>query len=62
MFCVGFSFRAGCVFEGVFVPGPREAIEAFWNIRCAAAIATGLTGLVNRSDRCHRSDRCRPSV
>jgi hypothetical protein len=49
-------------FGGVFVPGPREVTEALWNICCAAAVATGLTGAANRSDRCHRSDRRRPSV
>jgi hypothetical protein len=50
------------LFWGVFVPGPREVTEAFWNACCAAAIATGLTGSVNRSDRCHQSDRRRPSI
>jgi hypothetical protein len=52
-------------FGGVFVPGPREVTEAFWNACCAAAVATGLTGAVHWSDRCHRltgaghrSDRC----
>jgi hypothetical protein len=49
-------------FKGVFVPGPREVTEALWNICCAAAVATGLTGSVHRSDRCHQSDRHRPSV
>jgi hypothetical protein len=49
-------------FEGVLVPGPREVTEALWNICCAAAVATGLTGFVHRSDRCHWSDRHRPSV
>jgi hypothetical protein len=49
-------------FGGVFVPGPREVTEVFWNACCVAAVATGLTGSVNRSDRCHRSDRRRPSV
>jgi hypothetical protein len=49
-------------FGGVFVPGPREVIEALWNICCAAAVVTGLTSSVHRSDRCHLSDRRRPSV
>jgi hypothetical protein len=49
-------------FEGVFVPGPREVTEAFWNICCVAVVATGLTGAVHRSDGCHRSDRRRTSV
>jgi hypothetical protein len=49
-------------FEGIFVLGPREVIEDLWNICCVAAVATGLTGSVHRSDRCHRSDRRRPSV
>jgi hypothetical protein len=40
------------VFWGVFVPGPREVVEALWNTCSAAAVATGLTGA------CHRSDRC----
>jgi hypothetical protein len=62
MFCVGFSFRAGCVLGVFFVPGPREVAEALCNTCCAAAVATGLTGTVHRSDRCHRSDRRRPSV
>jgi hypothetical protein len=44
------------------VPGPREVTEALWNICCAVAAATGVTGSVHRSDRCHRSDRRRPSV
>jgi hypothetical protein len=39
-------------FGGVFVPGPREVTKALWNICCAAAVATGLTGSVHRSDRC----------
>jgi hypothetical protein len=45
-------------FEGVFVSGPREVTDALWNICCAAAVATGLTGSVHR---CHRSDRRGPS-
>jgi hypothetical protein len=49
-------------FGGGFVPGSREVTEAFWNACCAAVVATGLTGSVHRSDRCHRSDRRRPSV
>jgi hypothetical protein len=49
-------------FGGVFVPGPREVTEALWNICCAAAVATDLTGSVHRSDRCHCSDWRRPSV
>jgi hypothetical protein len=49
-------------FEGVFVPGSREVTEALWNICCAAVVATGLTGSVHRSDRCHLSDRHGPSV
>jgi hypothetical protein len=48
-------------FGGVFVPGPREVAEALWNT-CAAVVATGLTGSVQRSDRCHRSDRRRLSI
>jgi hypothetical protein len=40
----------------VFVPGPREVTEAFWNACRAAAVATGMTG------SSHRSDRRRPSV
>jgi hypothetical protein len=60
--CVGFFFRAGCVFGGVFVPGPKEVTKALWNTCCAAAVATGLTGSVHRSDWCHRSDRRRTSV
>jgi hypothetical protein len=50
-FCVGFSFRDGC-FEVVFVLGTREVTDAFWNACCAAAVATVLTGVVHRSDRC----------
>jgi hypothetical protein len=53
------------VFWGCFVPGPREVTEALWNNCCAAVVATGLTGTVHWSDRCHgltgaghRSDRC----
>jgi hypothetical protein len=49
-------------FEGVFVPGPREVIETLCNICSAAVVATGLTGSVHRSDRCHQSDRRRASV
>jgi hypothetical protein len=49
-------------FEGVFVPRPREVTEAFRNACGAAAVATGLTGAVHRSDWCHRSDRRKPSV
>jgi hypothetical protein len=49
-------------FGSVFVPGPREVTEALWNTCCAAAVATGLTDAVHRSDRCHRSDWRRPSV
>jgi hypothetical protein len=49
-------------FGSVLVPGPREVTEALWNTCCAAAVATGLTGSVHWSDRCHRSDRRRPSV
>jgi hypothetical protein len=49
-------------FEGVLIPGPREVAEALWNICCAAAVATGLTGSIHRSDWCHRFDRRRPSV
>jgi hypothetical protein len=60
--CEGLFFIAGCVFGGVLVPGPREVTEALWNICCAAAAATGLTGSVHRSDWCHRSDQRRPSA
>jgi hypothetical protein len=49
-------------FGGVFVLGPREVIEALCNICCAVVVATGLTGSVHRSDRCHWSDWRRPSV
>jgi hypothetical protein len=49
-------------FGGVSVPGPREVTGALWNVCCAAAVATGLTGSVHRSDRCHQSNRRRPSV
>jgi hypothetical protein len=49
-------------FGGVFVPGPREVTKALWNICCAVAVATGLTGSVHHSNRCHRSDQRRPSV
>jgi hypothetical protein len=45
-----FFFLAGC-FGGVLVPEPREVTEALWNICCAAAVATGLTGSIHRSDR-----------
>jgi hypothetical protein len=44
------------VFWGILVPGPREITEVLWNICCATIVATGLTGSVHRSDRCHRSD------
>jgi hypothetical protein len=43
-------------FEGLFVLGPREVTEPLYNICCAAAVATGLTDFV------HRSDRRRPLV
>jgi hypothetical protein len=43
-------------FDGVFFRGPREVTEALWNICCAAAVVTVLTGSV------HRSNRRRPSV
>jgi hypothetical protein len=43
-------------FGGDFVLGPREVTEALWNICWVAAVATGLTGSVHRSDQCHRSD------
>jgi hypothetical protein len=43
-------------FGSVFVRGPREVTEAFWNTCCAAAVATSLTSAV------HRSYRRRPSV
>jgi hypothetical protein len=46
------------VFWGCFFPGPREVIEALWNICCVVVVATGLTGSVHQSDWCHRSDRC----
>jgi hypothetical protein len=46
----------GLCFGSALVPGPRGVTEALWNT-CAAAIATGLTGSVHQSDRCHRSDR-----
>jgi hypothetical protein len=47
------------VFWGVFIPGPREVTEALWNICCAAAVATGLTGLpTSLTSVGHRSDRC----
>jgi hypothetical protein len=49
-------------FGGGFVPGPREVTEAFWNACFVAAVATGQTGAVHRSNRCHRSDLRRPSV
>jgi hypothetical protein len=49
-------------FGSVFILGPREVTEALWNTCCAAAVATDLTDSFHRSDRCHRSDRRRPSV
>jgi hypothetical protein len=51
-FCVGFSFSCRLCFGGVFVPGPREVTEAFWNVCCATAVATGLTGAVHLSNQC----------
>jgi hypothetical protein len=39
------------------VPGPRELTEALWNICCAAAAATGLTGAGHLSDRCSTSSK-----
>jgi hypothetical protein len=50
------------VFWRCFVPGPRGVTEASWNVCCATAVATDLTGSVHWSDKCHRSDRRRPSV
>jgi hypothetical protein len=50
------------VFWECFFPGPREVTEAPWNTCCATTVATGLTGAVHRSDRCHQSDQLRPSV
>jgi hypothetical protein len=55
-------FPCRLCFEGVFVPKSREVNEALWNICCAAAVATGPTGSVHRSDRRNRSDRLKPSV
>jgi hypothetical protein len=55
-FCVGFFLPCRLCFGGVFIPGPRQVIEALWNICCVATVDTGLTGSV------HRSDRHRPSV
>jgi hypothetical protein len=49
-------------FGDVSFPWPREVTEAFWNLCRAAAVATVLTGSTHRSERCHRSDRRRPSV
>jgi hypothetical protein len=48
-------FPCRLCFGGVFVLGPREVTEALLNICCAAAVATGLTGSVHRSDRCRTS-------
>jgi hypothetical protein len=45
-------------FGCVFVPGPREVTEAFWNACCAAVVATGLTGVTGLTGAGHRSDRC----
>jgi hypothetical protein len=45
-FVWGFS-SVQVVFWGVLVLGPREVTEALWNICCAAAVATGLTGSVH---------------
>jgi hypothetical protein len=50
------------VLWGVSVPGPRGVTEAPWNVCCPAAIAINLTDSVHQSNRCHRSDRRRPSV
>jgi hypothetical protein len=44
-------------FGGVFVPGPRDVTEAFWNACCAAAVATGLTGSAHRSDQCSTGNK-----
>jgi hypothetical protein len=49
-------------FEGVSIPGPRGVTEAPGNVCCAAVVATDLIGSVHRSDRCHRSDRRKPSI
>jgi hypothetical protein len=44
----------GCV----FVPGPRGLTEASWNVCCAAAVATSLTGVTGLTGAGHRSNRC----
>jgi hypothetical protein len=46
------------VFWGFLGPGPREVTESLWNICCAAAAATGLTGVTSLTGAGHRSDRC----
>jgi hypothetical protein len=56
-FCEGFSFLAGCSLVVVSVLEPRGVTEASWNFAVHLLFATGLTGRVHRSDRCHRSDR-----
>jgi hypothetical protein len=61
-FVKGSSSLQVLFFGGVLVPGPKEVTEALWNICCAAAAATGLTGSVHWSDRCHWSDRRKPLV
>jgi hypothetical protein len=59
-FCEGFSFLVGCVFEVVFVPGPRGVTKASWNVCFATAVAPDLTGIVYRSDRCNTGSKsCR---
>jgi hypothetical protein len=62
---MGFFLPCRLCFGGVFVPGPREGIEAFWNAFWAAAVATGLTGsttsltgVTGLTGAGHRSDRC----
>jgi hypothetical protein len=47
---------------GCFCSRPKEVTEALLNTCCAAAVATGLTGSLHRSDWCHRSDQRRPSI
>jgi hypothetical protein len=44
-------------FGGVFVPGPREVIEALCPL-VWPALSTGLTGVTGLTGAGHRSDRC----
>jgi hypothetical protein len=64
-FCVGFSFRAGCIFRVFLFQGLEKSLRLSGTLvvrmlwpPALPALPTGLTGVTGLTGAGHRSDRC----